>query len=57
MCRWCRTYSHWLGEVHLLRAGARLVGEGGAGEQLPVRGSQFADMRPGVSAGLVGIGV
>src|SRR5262249_58789446 len=48
-----RIYRHWRGEVHLLPAGARLVGEGGAGQQLPGRGPQFADMRPDVSAGLV----
>ena len=48
-----RIYGHWLREVHPLPAGGRLVGEGGAGQQLPGRGPQFADMRPGVSAGLV----
>lgn len=27
-------YRYWLGEFHLLTTGARLVGEGGAGQQL-----------------------
>ena len=46
-------YRHWLGEVHLLPAGCRLAGEGGAGQQLAAGGPQVADVGAGVGGRLV----
>ena len=42
-----------LGEVDLLPARSGLVGEGGAGQQLPVRCPEVADVGPGVAGRLV----